>query len=66
MFLTMRQGTEAIYHNSTQAKSGTRPKSGCVRFRVAFFLSFLAKQKRKSTLLKTEPMAANLKNDNVS
>jgi len=29
---------------------GTIPKTGCFRFRVAFFVSFLAKQKRKERI----------------
>src|SRR5918993_5903426 len=52
--LQTHQGTAVLHHSSTKATSGNHPKSGRFRFRVAFFLSFLARQKRKSLLLKQQ------------
>src|SRR5687768_939257 len=52
MSIQTHQGTAVLHHSSTKATSGNLPKSGCFRFRVAFFVSFLARQKRKNILLK--------------
>jgi hypothetical protein len=43
----MDQGTTALHHSNSNAKSGNKPKSGRHRFRALFFLSFFGKTKKE-------------------
>lgn len=46
--MTSHQGYEAIHHSSIKTLSRCFPKTGRIRFRVHFFVTFLGKQKSKA------------------